>query len=703
MTEQFELVEKIKSYDRNADEEMLQRAYLFSMEAHGSQVRASGDPYFSHPLEVASILSDMKLDTASIVTALLHDTLEDTLTTIEEIKAHFGSEIAFLVDGVTKLSRLELQSDRTKQAENFRKLVLAMSSDIRVLLVKLADRLHNMRTLGHIPAEDKRRRISLETLEIYAPLAERIGMQEMKIELEELAFGQLYPEERQSILERLDFFHKERNILISSIIQELESLLQSYGVKGMVVGREKTAYSIWRKIKRKNIGFDQLSDIMAFRIIVDELPQVYGALGAIHMTYPMVPGRFKDYISCPKPNKYQSIHTTVIGPQQSRIEIQIRTPEMDYVAELGVAAHWEYKEGVTLADTRQYRWLRGLLDILEHSSGPEEFLEHTKLEMFQDQVFCFTPQGDVISLPHGATPIDFAYAVHSEVGDQCIGAKINGCEAPLKTPLHNGDQVEIITSHLQNPLPIWERYAATGKARARVRRYVRTEEQGQYTNLGRSILKEVFQREGLVYDEVLIGSALETFGLPSLEDLCASIGKGQINAIDILYNLYPDHQSSFQRGGEDDPSSSGIPIKGLIPGVALHFAECCHPIPGDRIRGKVEKGKGLTVHTSDCDVANGEDTKGWLTLSWEKDSDPSADYVARISLMAHHKPGALGSATSIIGKHKINIVNFKLVGRQDHYFELHLDLQVHGAEQLNTVIAALRSHKLLHHVERCQG
>src|SRR5215831_6944025 len=436
MIRQFELVERVQSYDPEADEDMLNRAYVYGLKRHGTQLRASGDPYFSHPVEVAGILAEMKLDTASIVTGLLHDTLEDTDATRDEIARLFGEDIARLVDGVTKLSRLEVQSETTKEAENLRKLVLAMSSDIRVLLVKLADRLHNMRTLQHIKDPARRKRIARETMDLYAPLASRIGMENVKRELEELAFA---------------------------------------GLDAQVSGREKTPYSIWRKMQTKNVSFEQLADIMAFRIIVADVAQCYQALGLIHGRYQVIPGRFKDYISVPKPNGYRSLHTGVIGPVGQRIELQIRTEEMQDQAERGVAAHWIYKQGGPSTDAPQYAWLRSLIEILDKAPNAEEFLEHTKMEMFQDQVFCFTPKGKLIALPRGATPIDFAYAVHSQVGDTCVGAKINGRMLPLRTQLANGDQVEIITSKAQTPSPTWEDFVVTGKAKARIRRFIRTQ------------------------------------------------------------------------------------------------------------------------------------------------------------------------------------------------------------------------------------
>jgi len=463
---QYELVEKVRAYDPAVDEDVLNRAYVFSMKMHGTQKRASGDPYFLHPLEVAGILTKYRLDAKTIATALLHDTVEDTLTTVDEIERVFGPEIGRLVDGVTKLSRLELQSDQTKQAENFRKLLLAMSEDIRVLLVKLADRLHNMRTIGFIPSVEKRQRIARETMEIYAPLAERIGMRQIQEELEDSAFAELNPEARASIVTRLGFLRERGGDVVARIVDRLRRVLAEERVEAAVSGREKTPYSIWRKMQRKNVGFEQLSDIMAFRVVVRTVPECYAALGVIHARYPLVPGRFKDYISTPKQNGYRSLHSGVIGPEQQRIEIQIRTAEMHDVAELGVAAHWSYKDGrPATAEGKSYRWLRELLELLEHAQDPQEFLEHTKLELFQDQVFCFTPKGALISLPRGGTIVDFAYAVHSEVGDHCVGGKVNGRMMPLRTQLANGDQVEVITSKAQTPSPLWERFVVTGKAR----------------------------------------------------------------------------------------------------------------------------------------------------------------------------------------------------------------------------------------------
>src|SRR5215813_9353822 len=635
MIRQFQLVETVKAYDPGADEDALNRAYVFSMKAHGSQERASGDPYFSHPLEVANILTKMKLDGASIITALLHDTVEDTEATLEQIEHLFGKEVARLVDGVTKLSRIELQSDHSKHAENFRKLVLAMSEDIRVLLVKLADRLHNMQTLDHISDVEKRKRIARETLEIYAPLAERIGMHRMKDDLENLAFAQLHQEARDSIVQRLTFLRESGQPRADRIVAELERTLKEEGVLAVVSGREKTPYSIWRKMQRKNVPFEQLSDIMAFRVVVDNLPDCYRALGVLHGAYSMVPGRFKDFISTPKPNGYQSLHTGVIGPEKQRIELQIRTRDMHEIAELGVAAHWRYKQGAQgPVDGRQYRWLRELLDILEHAAGPEEFLEHTKLEMFQDQVFCFTPKGDLIALPRNATPVDFAYAVHSEVGNTCVGAKINGRHMPLRTQLHNGDQVEIVTSRAQTPSPTWERFVVTGKARACIRRFIRTQQRAQYVELGRAILQKAFKQDGYDFSDKALEAGLKRFHCETVDDLFAQVGAGLQTEREVMNAIFPGSQVGKPRTGKVVPLGSrrtrgdkakdhAVPITGLIPGMAVHFAGCCHPLPGDRIVGIVTTGKGVTIHTIDCETLESfaDAPERWLDVSWSNDDD----------------------------------------------------------------------------------
>jgi GTP diphosphokinase / guanosine-3',5'-bis(diphosphate) 3'-diphosphatase len=714
MIRQFELVERVKAYDPGADEDLLNRAYVFSMKAHGSQSRASGDPYFSHPLGVADILTRLKLDSASIITGLLHDTVEDTEATLDQIEKMFGKEIGQLVDGVTKLSRLELQSDHTKHAENFRKLVLAMSNDIRVLLVKLADRLHNMQTIHYIKDPEKRRRIALETLEIYAPLAERMGMHEIKDQLENLAFAQVYPEAYASIVQRLSFLREQGTDLADQIIAELGKVLTEAGVQCSVSGREKTPYSIWRKMQNKRMEFEQLSDIMAFRITVEDVTACYQALGVIHSHYSMIPGRFKDYISTPKPNNYRSLHTGVIGPLRHRIEIQIRTYEMHEVAELGVAAHWQYKQGRPQLEGRQYRWLRELLDILEHAAGPEEFLENTKLEMFQDQVFCFTPKGDLIALPRGATPVDFAYAVHTEVGNTCVGAKINGRIVPLRSELHNGDQVEIVNSRAQTPSPTWERFVVTGKARACIRRFIRTQQRAQYIELGRAMMQKEFQHEGYEYADKSLDGVLKKFKAEESGDLLAQVGEGMLGAREVVNAIFPGTRAKAapdkviplnRQRARAGKGSNAIPIRGLIPGMAMHFAGCCHPLPGDRIVGIVTTGKGVTIHTIDCETLESfaETPERWLDVAWDQDPSAADHHVGRLSVVITNQPGSLGSLTTVIGKNLGNISNLKITNRSIDFFEVLVDVEVKDVRHLTNIIAALRATPSISSVDRARG
>ena len=724
MIRQYELVERVKAYDANADEDALNRAYVYSLKMHGSQLRASGDSYFSHPLEVAGILTGMKLDSASIVTALLHDTIEDTSATLADVERLFGPEIARLVDGVTKLSRIELQNveagepnDQTKQAENFRKLLLAMSEDIRVLLVKLADRLHNMRTLHYIGDKMKRRRIARETLEIYAPLAERIGIHGIKDELEDLAFAELYPDARNGILSRLAFLRQEGGDVAHRIVDALERDMAAEKIVASVSGREKSPYSIWRKMQIKNVAFEQLSDIMAFRIVVETIAECYQVLGVVHGRYPTVPGRFKDYISTPKPNGYRSLHTAAIGPERQRIEIQIRTREMHEEAELGVAAHWAYKSN-TRSDGKQYRWLRELLEIVDQAQKPEEFLEHTKLELFQDQVFCFTPKGDLIALPRGATPVDFAYAVHSEVGDHCVGAKVNGRIVPLNSQLGNGDQVDIIRSKSQTPSPAWERFVVTGKARARIRRYVRNQQRQEYVTLGKAMLQKGFRQEGHDFSEKLLQSAIKTLHIETLEDLYAEIGAGNRTTREIAVVLFPPDKTQPALG--DDGSETKVlpfppkarlkgkerplPIRGLIPGLAVHFARCCHPLPGDRIVGIVTTGKGVTVHTLDCETLESfsETPERWLDISWGDDAD-ATEHVGRLFVTIANEPGSLGTLSTVIGRNGGNIINLRITSRSIDFWELLIDIQVHDLKHLTNIIAVLRATPVINQVDRARS
>jgi GTP pyrophosphokinase len=727
MIRQFELVERVHSYDPDADEDMLNRAYVYGLTKHGSQLRASGDPYFSHPVEVAGILAEMRLDTSSIVTGLLHDTLEDTDATRDELAKLFGEEIAKLVDGVTKLSRLEVQSETTKEAENLRKLVLAMSTDIRVLLVKLADRLHNMRTLHHIKDPARRRRIARETMDLYAPLASRIGMERVKRELEELAFAELNPDGRSSVQARLGYLREKGEQIVPQIEAELARTLKDGGLDAQVSGREKTPYSIWRKMQQKNVSFEQLADIMAFRIIVADAAQCYQALGLLHGRYQMLPQRFKDYISVPKPNGYRSLHTGVIGPHGQRIEIQIRTAEMAEQAERGVAAHWIYKQGGPSTDAPQYAWLRSLIDILDKAPDAAEFLEHTKLEMFQDQVFCFTPKGKLISLPRGATPIDFAYAVHSQVGDTCVGAKINGRMLPLRTQLTNGDQIEIVTSKAQTPSPTWDRFVVTGKAKAAIRRFVRVRQREQYLQLGRSLLDKTFHEEGYEVTDKGLDGVKANFKQATVDDLIATVGAGLVGSREVLTAVYPGLKQPRKQGGADivpisrarskagkardtgakkEGGQSQIAITGLIPGMAVHFARCCHPLPGDRIVGIITTGKGVTIHTIDCATLESfSDTpERWIDVGWDSvGGDTGGAYTGRLKITVSNQPGSLSSLSTVIARHEGNISNLRIVNRSMDFFDMVIDVEVADVKHLADITAALRATPAINAVERARN
>lgn len=717
MSENFTLIDKMKAYNPDLDAAQIETAIDYAKEMHEGQTRSSGEPYYTHPVEVACILADMKMDTDTILTAILHDTIEDTEATYDDLKKKFGDDVAELVDGVSKLTRIESKTLEGKQAENFRKLLLAMSEDIRVLLVKLADRLHNMRTIDGIKKPEKRKRIALETLEIYAPLAERVGVNKIKSELEDLSFSVLNPEARESITNRLSFLRKEETNVVDNIISELQQLLADADIVADISGREKTRYSIWKKMQRKNVAFEQLSDIMAFRIVVDTVEQCYAVLGLIHSRYHSIPGRFKDYISTPKPNGYRSIHTTVMGPARQRIEIQIRTAEMHYQADMGVAAHWAYKGGElpTLKDVKKYRWLRELLEILEQEQRPEDFWENTKLELFQDQVFAFSPKGDLIELPSGATPIDFAYAIHSDIGDRCVGAKINGRIAPLNTKLANGDQVEIVTAKTQQPSPTWERFVVTGKARSHIRKFIRNQQRAEYVTLGKAMLQKIFRQEGYDFTEKAVGGILKEFNAEENDDIYARIGSGLTVAREVFKAIFPAHKTEIAKRPSADMDTAvmvrpadqdaPMPIKGLIPGMAVHMARCCHPLPGDRIVGIVTTGKGVTIHTIDCDTLEtfADTPERWLDVSWGEGKDSPEAHIGRVNIIIQNEPGALGTLSTVIGSNGGNITNLKITSRSVDFWEILIDIYVNDTKHLNNIIAALRATPTIASVERAKG
>jgi RelA/SpoT family (p)ppGpp synthetase len=729
MMRQYDLVERVRAYNPDTDEDLLNRAYVYAMKAHGEQKRASGDPYFSHPLEVAAILTDLKLDDATIVAALLHDTIEDTEATRAEIDQVFGPDIGALVEGLTKLKRLELVSREAKQAENLRKLLLAIADDVRVLLVKLADRLHNMRTLEFVPPAS-RRRIAEETLDIYGPLAGRMGMQEMREELEDLAFQVLDPEAYAVIMQRLDALAERNRNLIGEIEAQLSSQLVGAGMAARVIGRRKRPFSIWTKMERKSVGFEQLSDIFGFRVILKTAAECYAALGIVHTTWPVVPGRFKDYISTPKQNDYRSIHTTVIGPGNQRVELQIRTEEMDRIAEFGIAAHAFYKDGVgsptelLKRESNAFAWLRHTIDMLAQSTNPEEFLEHTKLELFYDQVFCFTPKGKLIALPRKANVIDFAYAVHTDVGNSAVGCKINGKFAPLSSELQNGDEVEVLTSSAQSAPPAaWETLAVTGKARAAIRRATRAAVRDQYVSLGRRIVERLFTRAKVEYHDDKLTGALPRLARNSIEDVMASVGRGELKASDVARAMYPDYKEERaaghgpkrrltdrlklkrSRGGAVALASSAIPIGGLNSTLPVKFAPNGGAVPGDRIVGIVSPGEGITIYPIQSPALKDfEDMpERWIDVRWDIDEATPQRFPARLLINNVNEPGSLAQIATVIAEHDGNIDNISMRRRLPDFTEVTIDLEVYDLKHLSAIIAQLRAKPVVAKVERVNG
>jgi guanosine-3',5'-bis(diphosphate) 3'-pyrophosphohydrolase len=730
---QYELIDRVKQYNPTANEDLLNRAYVYAMRAHGEQKRASGDPFISHPLEVAAILTELKLDDATIAAALLHDTIEDTDATRAEIDRVFGHEIGLLVEGLTKLKRLELVSKEAKQAENLRKLLLAIADDVRVLLIKLADRLHNMRTLSHKPAE-ARRRTADETLDIYAPLAGRMGMQEMREELEDLAFRELNPDAYKVLSERLDTLAARSSGWITEIEEQLARKLGDRGIKAEVSGRRKRIYSIWRKMERKAVGFEQLSDIFGFRVVVGNVAECYQALGIVHTSWPVVPGRFKDYISTPKQNDYRSIHSTVIGPGKQRVELQIRTDDMQQIAEYGIAAHALYKDELgsptemLSRESSAYAWLRRTIELLAEGSNPEEFLEHTKLELFHDQVFCFTPKGKLIALPRGATPIDFAYAVHTDVGNMAIGAKINGKIGPLSSPLENGDEVQILTSKAQTAPPAaWESIVATGKARDAIRRATRDAVRNQYSGLGRRIVERLFQRAKIEYSDDKLQGALPRLARASIDDVLSAVGRSEMKASDVARAMYPDYKDErvtpaapkaesgwfglkFGRalkfklpaGGE---SAEAIPIRGINTDLPVSFAPKGGAVPGDRIVGIMTPGEGITIYPIQSEALKQfeDEPERWLDVRWDIDDKAPQRFPAQLSVQSVNEPGTLAQITQVIAEHDGNIDNIRMMRQSPDFTELTIDLEVYNLKHLTSIISQLRAKKVVANAERVNG
>ena len=722
---QYELVERVTRYDPDANEDLLNRAYVYAMKAHGNQKRASGEAYFNHPLEVAAILAEMKLDSSTIAAALLHDTVEDTEATSQEITDKFGPDIAALVDGLTKIKQLDRVTREATQAENLRKLLLAMSKDVRVLLVKLADRLHNMRTLEHVKPE-KRLRIAEETMDIYAPLAGRMGMQLIREELEDICFGILNPDANKIIRERLARLSAESGNVLVEIEEALRRQFASRGINAEVSGREKRPFSIWRKMERKQVSLDQLSDIFGFRVIVDTLDDCYRALGHVHRTWRAVPGRFKDYVSNPKQNDYRSLHTTIIGPHHMRVEMQIRTSIMHEIAERGVAAHSLYKDASSdklaeqgmaegMAESSAYRWLRHLMEVLQDGDSPKEFLEHTRLELFHDQVFCFTPKGQLIALPRGATPIDFAYAVHTSVGDSCVGCKINGRHATLMTELNNGDEVQIVRSEAQVPPPAWEAIVITGKAKAAIRRATRAAVRKQFSGLGHDMVAKLLERHKVELNEKQLAKAVPRLGHKNVDDALAAVGRGELSAIDVLKamgiavdeaDIKAARRKAAIAGPGKKPGQLAIPVRGASAGSVLKIHMRTGAVPGERIVGIVTPGDGIMIYPIFAEALEKFDSQPerWLDLAWGP-TDEGQRFPARVVLRLLNEVGALAQVTQAISDKGGNIDELSLQAREGvrDFFALDILLEVFDVRHLNEIIVEIKGKSSVDSVSRVTG
>ena len=699
------LIDSITKYNPATNKDLINRAFVIAEIAHQNQKRRSGDPYISHPLEVAKILTDYRLDDSTIITALLHDTIEDTKLTLKEVRGEFGEEIASLVDGLTKIGKLDLFTKEAEQAENFRKLILAMSNDVRVLIVKLADRLHNMRTINFLP-EEKQQIIAKETIEVYAPLSGRLGIHSLKEELEELAFDVINPKARKIILDKLLSISSDSGELIDSIKADLSKEIKKNKINFTIEGREKKPFSIWRKMNRKSISLEQLSDIYGFRIIVNSIDDCYRIIGIVHQKWNAIPGRFKDYISTPKINDYQSIHTTILGPDNNRIELQIRTSSMNDLAERGVAAHRNYKDKSIENEKQNYPWLDDLLEMLEQGESSQDFFESTKLELFQDQVFCFTPKGRIIALPIGATPIDFAFEVHTDVGMKCIGCRVNGLNAPLYAELDNGDEIEIITDDKSLPPMAWEKIALTGKAKIAIRRINKEKIKNQYSELGKQILDKLLKSSTDAKKIPNMKDFCKKFGLKSAADLYSKIGRGEITPESIrkaflkmkIIKANEDPNSAF------DPTINAvsIPVRGFDKNIPFKFADNSRVVPGDKIFGVIDGEEGITIYSKQSKnlVKYSENAASFIDLTWDIENNLTERYIARVMIDCKNEVGALAKITRAIGLSNANIENLKLVSRSRDFYKLDIDIGVFHLSHLNLVISSIRKIAVVHRVVR---
>ncbi len=683
-----DLIALIRNYNPRCNDDLIRKAYSYGLRMHEGQFRKSGEPYFTHPVAVAAILTEMQLDDATIVTALLHDTIEDTRSTYTEIAAEFSPEVAELVDGVTKLTNLQLSNAETKQAENFRKLFMAMSKDLRVILVKLADRLHNMRTIKSMRA-DKQAQKARETMEIYAPLAGRMGMQWMREELEDLAFKVLNPEARASIIRRFLMLQRETGDVVHKISADIRTELDREQLEAMVYGRAKKPYSIWRKMQEKDLAFSRLSDIYGFRIICTSVQDCYRILGVIHQRWRAVPTRFKDYISQPKSNGYRSIHTTVSGRDGKRVEVQIRTREMHEVAESGVAAHWSYREGVRGRNpfaVDPAKWITSLTEKLDEGDN-DEFLENVKLEMYSDQVFCFTPKGDVVNLPRGATPLDFAYAIHTRIGNSTVSAKVDGIRVPLWTRLKNGQSVDIITAEGQRPQISWIDIVTTGRAKAAIRRSLREEDRTRFVKLGHELARAAFSHVGKKASDKALRTAARMMGCVDEEDLLARLGSAEITARKVVEVLYPELSL-----GREEVVDQARPVIGLDSDQDLRRAPCCQPLPGERIVGITYRGKGVVAHAIDCPALEEfeNNTDRWVDLAWKAGRHAPVNTVS-LQLTISNDAGVLGRICTLIGEQKANISDLRFMDRKPDFYRLIIDVDLRDVEHLHMVMTALEA------------
>ncbi|SMX40565.1 RelA/SpoT family protein [Maliponia aquimaris] len=693
-----DLVELVRNYNPKTNAALITAAYDYGLAMHAGQTRKSGEPYFSHPVTVAAILTEQQLDDATIITALLHDTIEDTRSTYEEVRKRFGEEIADLVDGVTKLTNLQLSSSETKQAENFRKLFMAMSKDLRVILVKLADRLHNMRTIKAMKPE-KQVQKARETMEIFAPLAGRMGMQWMREELEDHAFRVLNPKGRDSIIRRFITLQRETGDVVQRITSDMRHELDKAKVESEVFGRAKKPYSIWRKMQEKQVGFSRLSDIYGFRVITRSEADCYTALGAIHQRWRAVPGRFKDYISQPKTNGYRSIHTTVSGRDGKRVEVQIRTREMHEVAETGVAAHWSYRDGER-AENRfavdPAKWIVSVTEQFDAEEDHDAFMEAVKLEMYSDKVFCFTPQGDVVKLPRGATPIDYAYAIHTRIGSRCVGAKVDGIRVPLWTRLRNGQSVEILTAEGQAPQATWLDMATTGKAKSAIRRALREANKERYAKLGHELARAAFEARGKKATDKVLEKAAATLRLEDVETLLARLGSAELTTSEVVEAVYPNLAIK-----DDGVIEAARAVVGLELGQGFERAKCCQPLPGERIVGLAHRGRGVAVHAIDCAaLADHEDhPERWLDLHWAEGKHPAV-YTVSLELTIGNDAGVLGRICTLIGETKANISDLNFIDRKPDFYRLMMDVDLRDAEHLHSLISILEAESNVASVER---